>query len=293
MSFILNINLDYSRPIKIADAVYWVGFYDVQSGSLANPYLIVDDQEAVIIDGGSRSDFPDIMMKIMQTGVAPSSITGLIYQNYDPRICGSIPHLESIIDRPDLRIVSDQANHMFIRHYSESATLLSLQDLNFQFRFASGRSLYFYKTPYAHSAGSFITFDPSSGILFTSDLFSSYASEWRLLLKLDGECRKCADYNSKICPYQKRYCPLYDILKFHQDIMTSERALKISLEQVAKVPFTTLAPQHGSIIHEPEDIICICELLAGLQGVGIDGVIGKRSFLELGDTTPIKERFKL
>jgi flavorubredoxin len=292
MSSILCMNLDYGRPFKLAEEVYWVGFYDPVSGSHANPYLIVDGGEALVIDGGSRSDFPSVMMKIMQTGIAPSSIIGLIYQNYDPRLCGSIPHLEGIIDRKDLKIVTDQANHMFIRHYTETATLLSLQDVNYTFEFSSGRCLQFIKTPYAHSAGSYVTFDQKSGILFTSDLFSSYASKWSLLLSLGAECKKCNHFDLSNCIDKKSYCPIRDILSFHQNIMSSERALKIALEQIAKVPFTIIAPQYGSIIHEAEDIIFVCDLLASLKGVGIDGIIGNRSFLELGDTSCIKERFE-
>jgi hypothetical protein len=52
----------------------------------------------------------------------------------------------------------------------------------------------------------------------------------------------------------------------------------------------TIAPQHGSVIHDPEDIVLICNLLSALRGVGIDSVIGDRSFFNLGDTSPIERR---
>ena len=99
MSNITNINLDYSRPIKLAEGVYWVGYMDRESGTQANPYLILDGGEGIVIDTGSRPAFPTVMMKVMQTGIPPSSIIGLIYQNNDARLCGSIPHLESLINR--------------------------------------------------------------------------------------------------------------------------------------------------------------------------------------------------
>ncbi len=288
MPDITNLNLDYERPIKLSDDVYWVGAYDLQSGWYSNPYIITDNNEAVLIDGGSRADFPSVMMKIMEVGLTPSSIVALVYQNYTPRLCGSLPHLEVIIGPNSLKIISDQANHMFIQHYSESATLISLQDLDHRFTFSSGRSLRFINTPFSHSAGSFVTFDEKSSILFTGDLFSSYAAELNLFLKLRARCKNCEDYPD--CPDKLKYCPIYDILRFHHNIMGSERALKYALEQIASVPFTAIAPQHGGVIHDPEDIILICELLASLKGVGIDGVIGDRSFFNLGDTSPIKKR---
>lgn len=291
MPLITHINLDYTRPVKLAEEVYWVGFHDAQTQTPTNPYLIVDGGEAVVLDGGSRSAFPNVMMKILQTGIAPSSIVALIYQSYDPRLCGSMPHLESIIDRKDLKVISDRANHMFIEHYSVSAAFLSLQDVDFALRFSSGRTLRFIKTPYAHTAGSFITFDEKTGILFTSDLFSGYTSDRELFLHLGQPCRNCSTPGDlERCSMGRSLCPIDGILRFHREIMTSERAIKLALEGMSKVPFTIIAPQHGGIIHEPEDVIHLCERLATLRGVGIDGISGDRPFAELGNITPIIER---
>jgi hypothetical protein len=74
--------------------------------------------------------------------------------------------------------------------------------------------------------------------------------------------------------------------------MTSERALRLALEKIAQIPFTVIAPQYGSVIHEPEDIIQICECLVSLKGVGIDHVLGDRPFNGLGNIGPIRERFR-
>jgi len=87
-----------------------------------------------------------------------------------------------------------------------------------------------------------------------------------------------------------RHCQIRDILRFHQDMMSSERALRLALDRIAALPFRTIAPQHGSIICESEDIVVLCDLLASLKGVGIDAITGDRSFYELGDTSPIRDR---
>ena len=47
--------LDYLQPIEIAEGVFWVGFADTNIGLRCNPYLIVDGDEAVLIDGGSEA----------------------------------------------------------------------------------------------------------------------------------------------------------------------------------------------------------------------------------------------
>jgi flavorubredoxin len=226
---------------------------------------------AVVIDGGSRPDFATVMMKILQTGIAPNQIIALLYQHYDPDLCGSIPNFEDIIKRNDLKIISDASNLMFIRHYSVATRLLPTSKINNQFKFSSGRTLQFFKTPYAHSGGSIVTFDQKSGILFTSDLFGSLGLEWELFLKLRPECMDCV--NLKECPSKRSSCPINDILNFHKTVMPSCKALRYSLEQILDIPFTTIAPQHGSIIDNKEIMRYVFESLAILKGVGIDGII--------------------
>jgi len=259
--------------VEIAEGIYWVGFFDAQSGLHCNPYLIVDHDEALVIDGGSRPDFATVMMKIMQTGIAPKQIQALVYQHYDPDLCGSIPNFEDIIRREDLKIISDAENLMFIRHYSAASRLVSLSKLKFEYAFSSGRKIHFAKTPYAHAAGSFITFDPKTKVLFTSDLFGSYGKNWELYLRLTDACLNCQDYAS--CAGNQPDCPVVGILHFHKKIMTSTRALRYALEIISKIPFEIIAPQHGSIINDKQIIRHVFGLLGSLENVGIDEIIDK------------------
>ncbi len=263
--------IDLERSVEIAESVYWVGYYDEQAGLHCNPYLIVDNDEALVIDGGSRPDFATVMMKILQTGIAPGQITGLLYQHYDPDLCGSIPNFEDIIKRDDLRIISDSANLMFIRHYSVSTRLLPISQIHHQYAFSSGRTLQFIKTPYSHSGGSFVTYDPQSGILFSSDLFGSLGLEWELYLNLSPECLNCLNLSN--CPAKRTVCPIDDILNFHREVMPSSKALKYALEKILDVPFTMIAPQHGSIINDRKVMQYVFERLINLADVGIDGLI--------------------
>lgn len=92
--------------VRIAEGIYWVGYADKHRGLHCNPYLIVEGEEAVLIDGGNRDDFSTVMLKILRTGVEPAQITRLIYQHYDPDLCGSLPQFESIINTKELRIIS-------------------------------------------------------------------------------------------------------------------------------------------------------------------------------------------
>lgn len=266
-----DIRKDYEGVVEIENGVYWVGFYDKQAGLHCNPYLIIDNEEALVIDGGSRPDFATVMMKILQTGIAPDQIVALLYQHYDPDLCGSIPNFESLIKNKDLQIISESENLMFIRHYSASSHLVPISKLKFQYKFSSGRTLEFIKTPYSHSGGSIVTFDTASGILFSSDLFGSLGTEWELFLKLKPECIDCV--NLEKCPENRTNCPIRDILNFHKVLMPSKKALRYSIEKILEVPFKMIAPQHGSIIKDKYTMRCVLEKLVSLEGVGIDGIV--------------------
>jgi flavorubredoxin len=261
---------DYESSVEIAQGIYWVGFHDTYSGLRCNPYLIIDHEEALVIDGGSRPDFATVMMNILQTGIAPQQIQALVYQHYDPDLCGSIPNFEDIIGRKDLKIISDAENLMFIRHYSAASRLVSLDKFKFEYTFSSGRKIHFTKTPYSHAAGSFVTFDAKTGVLFTSDLFGSYGKDWELYLRLTDACLNCIDYAS--CARNLPDCPVVGILNFHKKIMTSTRALRYALAIISKIPFEIIAPQHGSVINDRQILRHVFRLLWSLDDVGIDAI---------------------
>ncbi|MEO5334075.1 MAG: MBL fold metallo-hydrolase [Magnetococcus sp. YQC-5] len=277
MNNILNKNINTNRPVQLGDGVFWVGTHHLDNLP-ANPYLIVDGEEAVLIDGGSRPDFSTVMRKVMQTGVAPEQISHLIYQHYDPDLCGSIPNLEQIIARPDLRIISKRENNPFIRHYSVRATLLCIDQLGHELVLKSGRRLRFLPTPYAHSAGSFITLDETSGILFTSDLFGSVSRPrgQSLFAEMHENCMNCRDSwpedPNEACGKTHDICLHTSVHLFHREVMPCTKALRHALSVIFSVEARMIAPQHGVIFHRREDIQAIRLILESLDDIGIDHI---------------------
>jgi len=260
----------YNRPIKVAEGIFWVGFRDGKTNFTCNPYLVIENDQAILIDSGSRSDFAEVMMKILQAGIDPGQIVRLIYQHYDPDLCGSMPNFLDMCDHPDLRIISDERNIIFISYYihrEKCSVLNSIEDYHYSFSL-NGRMLRFLPTPYSHSAGSFVTFDEKTGTLFTSDLFGSFAPESELFTTLNPDCYTCCDYNN--CPNLREYCPVKGILNFQKNVMPCTKALRYALRQIKTVPVKCIAPQHGSILKQPEDIAFVIRKLENLEEIGID-----------------------
>lgn len=266
----------YQQPIEIAKGIYWVGFYDDEYFLHCNPFLIIEGDEAVLIDGGSRNDFSTVMLKILQTGVNPNNIKKLIYHHYDPDLCGSIPDFEELIDNDNLTILSHEDNNLFIKYYGTNLKSECVEKNQFEFKFSTGRKLTFIMTPYCHSSASFVTFDEETGTLFSSDLFGSTAKEWDLFSDLDNYCHICSDYSSSevvSCKLGKKECPIEKILLFHKKIMTSKKSLDFAMDRIKKLPIKIIASQHGSLIRESRDINFIINILKNEKKIGIDQFI--------------------
>lgn len=262
--------MDYDKAIKVEKGIYWVGYNDKKNGLHSNPYMIFEGEEVVLIDGGSRPDFSTVLMKILQTGVNPDQIVRLIYQHYDPDLVGSVSNFESIIHNQELEIISQKQNNIFIQHYSTVSEMRCINKMGNSWGFRTGRKLSFLNTPYAHSPGSFMTYDEETKTLFSSDIFGSYGLNWDLYLEIDDQCKVCTSFEN--CPIEGRVCFLPGIIKFHQIIMTSNNALRHALDQIVDLDIELVAPQHGSILKGKETIQFVMEKLLEIEDIGIDGV---------------------
>ncbi len=255
----------YEEPVELNKGIYWIGYYDSHDGLHCNPYLIVEGDEVVVIDSGSRTDFTTVMMKIIQTGIKPSNISALIYQHYDPDLCSSIPHFEALIDRNDLKIISHTENNIFIKYYGVVSRRINIEQINYEYRFKTGRKLKFIPLPYLHSPGSFATYDEETGTLFSSDLFGYYGSGFELIVRVKDQCHMCDDLDR--CG---RSCILKSLYDFHRRIMPCREALKYGINALRKYEISTLAPQHGSILNKKEDIDFVMDKIYNLDNVGIE-----------------------
>ena len=270
-----NIEFNYDEAVEIAEGIYWVGYADIHAGFHCNPYLIVDNDEAVLIDSGSRNDFSTVMLKIMRTGTNPRNIKRLIYQHYDPDLCGNIPHMEAIIENPDLKLISHYENNIFIKYYSVKSPMQCIRDIGYKFEFSSGRCLEFIHVPYCHSPGSFITYDSKSKVLFSSDVFGAYDANWSFYTHINEDCVDCATTTD--CGFKSDTCQMTGLIDFHKRIMPSKSALNYALDRVEERDISVIAPQHGSIHNCKDSIKAAIFRLRSLGTIGFDHFIEEQN----------------
>lgn len=219
---------DPYRVHEIGEGVYWVGFPDWSAGFSNNPYLIVTDEGAILIDPGSVLHYHVVAKKVLQV-VRPEEIKIIIVQHQDPDLCASIPKFEVLIDRPIEVVVPAQAS-LFMPYYGITSKLVTPVDG--ETMTLLGKDFQFHYTPYVHFVGAMMTLCMTTKTLFSSDVFAAFEKEWRLYADED------------YVEATRRFTELY---------VGSQDAWLAALEKVRALKPARICPQHGSIIAENID----------------------------------------
>ncbi len=225
------MNTDFDSAIAITREIFWVGFYDAQAKLHCNPYLLIDNNEVILIDPGSIPHFPIVMRKIMDV-VNPEDITYIIASHQDPDVCGNLAIVEDVINNKNLKIVAHSNTIRLIRHLGIRSEFYATDKNDDQLILASGREIQFIPTQYLHSPGSIATYDKKSKSLFTSDIFAAMSHNWTLFAEGDF---------------------LSPMKEFHQTYMPCNQVLRHCMEQFEKMDIDKILPQHGSVL-ERDDI---------------------------------------
>ena len=225
----LQLDIDANYAVEIAPDIFWVGFYDEHEQLHCNPYLIRQGNESILIDPGSVPDFPVVARKVFSI-VPAESISTFILQHQDPDLCAAVPIFEDLKASYEHQVISVKSTSYFVHHYGVKGELIRL-DLKagqpLKYKTPSGRELHFYWTPYAHSFGAMMTYDVTSGALFTSDILGGLGADWEL-------------YHNDAA--------LKNMKQFMQLIMPTNQIMRYSLKLIEKINPQLICPQHGQII---------------------------------------------
>lgn len=218
--------------IEIADGVYHLGVQDAKFSFSNIPYLIVDGDEAVLIDPGSaRPEFFEVMLRKLKSVIDPVKIKYIVVHHQDPDLCAAIPLLEKSL-HPDLEIRAPLEAQILVQHYGCSHPVIPVDDGD-TLTFGDNRTILFAMTPYCHFIGNMVTYDAKSKILFSSDAFGGFTGGNQLYA---GE-----DYPLQLSTFLGQY-------------LGSKRALEYALKRIEKLMEThgieLIAPQHGCLINK-------------------------------------------
>jgi flavorubredoxin len=221
--------IDTSRSVEIADGVHWIGFNDPEAGFRCNPYLLIDHGQAILFDPGSVPHFPQVLQKFAKL-IDFNQVSHVIVTHQDPDLCGCIPQLESLIYGVggEMKIVSHPRASVLISHYGVRSEFYHVDEHDWKLTLNSGRELQFIFAPYLHFPGAYMTYDPTTKILFSGDIFGAFSFDWSLY---------CNDFYKEA------------MKAFHENYMPSKKILRFTMDKLDAYDIEMIAPQHGSIIN--------------------------------------------
>lgn len=252
-----QIDHDFSKPVPIAENIYWIGIYLENDPFQCHPYFIKNGNQSILIDPGSMIQKEKIIEKIRSV-CDMQDINYIILHHQDPDLCAAVPEIERLIHRDDLKIVTHSRMAVLIKHYGIHASYYNIDENEFQLN-AGNLLLKFYTTPYLHSPGAFVTYVPQKKVLFSGDLFGGLEENWQFY----------ADENY-----------FQQIEGFHMSYMPSRDILNYGLRKIESLDIKLIAPQHGSIIKEQY----ISDLLAKMKSMDCGLYIESKYSENLTDT---------
>lgn len=249
---------DTSEAVLIAPKIYWVGMHLKDDPFQCHPYLIKNDEESILIDPGSMIEFDETIRKVKSI-VDINSIKYIILHHQDPDLVAAVPEIEKLIDRDDLLIVTHSRMSLLIKHYLITSDYYEIDKNENRLITSNGLELDFLTTPYCHSPGAFVTYEPNTKTLFSGDIFGGLEESW--------------EFYADETYFDKAK-------KFHEEYMPSKDIFNYALGKIEKLDIDLIAPQHGSIIEKKY----INKLIKDMKNLDCGLYIEKKYNRELIDT---------
>ncbi len=249
---------NFRDAIEIAKHIYWIGMYLENDPFQCHPYLIENGNESILIDPGSMLEFKETVRKI-KTIVNMKDIKYIVLHHQDPDLVAAVPEIEKLIDREDLLIVTHSRMSLLIKHYLVTSDYYEIDKNNNQLITTNGYRLDFHTTPYCHSPGAFVSYEPNTKTLFSGDIFGGLEESW--------------EFYADDTYFEKAK-------QFHEEYMPSKDIFNYALSKIEQLDINLIAPQHGSIIHKKY----IKGLIADMKNLDCGLYIEKKYNRELLDT---------
>ncbi|MBI5185378.1 MAG: MBL fold metallo-hydrolase [Nitrospinae bacterium] len=216
--------------IEVAPGIFHLGVQDSNFSFSNIPYLIVDGDEAVLLDPGSaKPAFFEVILRKVKSVIDPKKIKHMIVQHQDPDLCAAMPLFEKLIHK-DVEIHAPLEAQILVQHYGCVHDVTPV-DEGETLSFGNGRTLVFAMTPYCHFIGSMVTYDIQTKTLFSSDAFGGFTGENDV-------------YAGDFYPMQ--------LTTFLGQYLGSKRALEYALKRIEQLDrshgINLIAPQHGCLI---------------------------------------------
>lgn len=199
----------------------------------SNQFLVIDGQEAALIDPGGDLTFSPLTMQL--TKFLPiEQIKYVIGSHQDPDIIASMPRW--LLHTPQAHLIISALWERFLPHYNSSFTkgrlkkniseyLITIPDMGGKYPLGDNNIIAI-PAHFLHSVGNFQFYDPVSKILFSGDMGAS-------LVGNSGQA--VANFPAHIAKMED----------FHKRYMSSQIATRAWAKSIQYLDMEKMVPQHG------------------------------------------------
>lgn len=172
-----------SLGIKITDGIHWIGVNDFEThlfealwplpkGVSYNAYMIVDEK-VVLIDTVKGPYFSTYLDKVKSLLPAGKTVDYLVVNHMEPDHSGSIKVLRKAF--PEVKIIGNQKTaDMLGAFYGLTDNLVVVRDGE---ELSLGeKRLVFYMTPMVHWPETMMTYEKTTGVIFSGDAFGGFGA---------------------------------------------------------------------------------------------------------------------
>ncbi|WP_332447779.1 diguanylate cyclase [Sphaerochaeta sp.] len=218
--------IDLSKPVQIAEGLWWVGSESTHRNLQCNPYLYTHEGWGILFDPGSKLDGRIVLEKTMSL-IDIDHLQAIVLSHQDPDLASAVPYFEEAGFKGE--VCCHERTSLILQYYGFHSPFYLVNYHSFSYTLKSGAAIGFLFTPYLHFPGAIMSYLPQVQALMTGDVFGSITADWHLYAGesyLDG------------------------MKAFHEVYMPSHEILSSAMESLQSYPLRLICPQHGSIINK-------------------------------------------
>lgn len=199
-----------------------------EHGIRSNQYLILHQEEGVLLDPGGFGVMPRVLAEMLQY-ISPEKVKAIVLSHQDPDIVAGLATWIEITKAP---IYTSHLWVRFLPHYGIRAInrFVPVPDEGMPLVISPFFQLQLVPAHFLHSEGQINVYDPYAKVLFSGDIGAA-------CMPNDVDHAFVDDFQQHL-PY---------VVGFHRRYMCNNHAARMWAETIAPLDIEIMAPQHGPI----------------------------------------------
>lgn len=222
-------------------------------GVQANQCLIVNGEQAMLLDPGGQLTFTPLSQALRKLG-GFDTLNYIFASHQDPDIISSI---DSWITRTPAKVITSKLWARFLPHLLPAylgdkvgERIIPVEDGGLKLTFGDSELLIL-PAHFLHSAGNLQIFDPVSKILFSGDMGASI---------IEGGANH---------PVENFEQHIQHMQGFHKRYMVSNKACRLWANMIRQLDVQMIVPQHGQSFKGPQMVSQFLDWISALE-CGVD-----------------------